>query len=333
MPINSDYFNLATLTESINLLPTVYGKINTAGIFRDKGITTRTAVIEEKNGILKVLGSKALGAPGQEKQHGQRNVRTFSVPHIPLDDVILPDDYQGVRAFGSESDAYALATVMADRLQDMRNSHDLTREYMRLGALKGVIKDGDGNTIADLFSAFNITKKTVNFELDVDDTDVASKCREVIRHIEENLKGEVMNHVHAYVDSDFFDTLISHPNVEKFYVNWQGAAELAGRDPRSGFSFSGITFEEYNGTVTLMDDTTETLIASGYGHCFPFGTLQTFFCYNAPADFNETANTLGLPYYAKVEERKMNRGLDLHSQSNPLPLCVRPGVLVEITNT
>ena len=331
MPILNEYFTLESLTESINLLPNLYGRVNDAGIFQEKGITTRTVVIEEKNGVLKVLGSKPLGAPGQEKEHGGRKVRTFPVPHIPLDDVILPADYQDVRAFGSQSQADVLGDVLAERLQAMKNSHDLTREYLKLGALKGLIKDGDGNTIADLFTAFEIGKKTVDFELDVDTTDVTAKCREVLRHIEENLQGEVMDHVHAYADSDFFDALITHPNVEKFYVNWQGAAELAKQDPRKGFSFGGITFEEYNGTVTLMDGSSEKLIASGYGHCFPFGALQTFFCYNAPADFNETANTVGLPYYAKVEERKMGRGLDLHSQSNPLPLCVRPGVLVEIT--
>ncbi|MBE0660736.1 MAG: major capsid protein, partial [Bryobacteraceae bacterium] len=46
---------------------------------------------------------------------------------------------------------------------------------------------------------------------------------------------------------------------------------------------------------------------------------------------NETANTLGLPLYAKQEPRKFGRGTDLHSQSNPLPICHRPEVLVKVT--
>ena len=60
-------------------------------------------------------------------------------------------------------------------------------------------------------------------------------------------------------------------------------------------------------------------------------TANTFRTYFAPADFNETANTLGLPLYAKQEPRKFGRGTDLHTQSNPLPICLRPEVLVKGT--
>ncbi|HNN17418.1 MAG TPA: major capsid protein, partial [Giesbergeria sp.] len=37
------------------------------------------------------------------------------------------------------------------------------------------------------------------------------------------------------------------------------------------------------------------------------------------------------PLYAKQEPRKFDRGTDLHTQSNPLPMCHRPGVLVKLT--
>ena len=65
---------------------------------------------------------------------------------------------------------------------------------------------------------------------------------------------------------------------------------------------------------------------------FPLGTVDTFGTYLAPADFNETVNTLGQPLYAKQEPRKFERGTDLHTQSNPLPMCHRPGVLVKLTS-
>ena len=59
-------------------------------------------------------------------------------------------------------------------------------------------------------------------------------------------------------------------------------------------------------------------------------TVETFATYFAPADFNETANTMGQQLYAKQEPRKFERGTDLHTQSNPLPMCHRPGVLVKL---
>ena len=41
-------------------------------------------------------------------------------------------------------------------------------------------------------------------------------------------------------------------------------------------------------------------------------------------------NTIGQPLYAKQEPRKLDRGTDLHTQSNPLPMCHRPGVLIKL---
>ena len=37
------------------------------------------------------------------------------------------------------------------------------------------------------------------------------------------------------------------------------------------------------------------------------------------------------PLYAKLDARKFDRGTDVHTQSNPLPLCLRPSVLVKLS--
>ncbi|MEZ5455082.1 MAG: major capsid protein [Lysobacteraceae bacterium] len=76
----------------------------------------------------------------------------------------------------------------------------------------------------------------------------------------------------------------------------------------------------------------EGFYAVVFWRVFPTGTIDTFATYFAPADFNETVNTLGQPLYAKQEPRKFDRGTDLHTQSNPLPMCHRPGVLIKLTS-
>ena len=48
------------------------------------------------------------------------------MPHIPHDDVVLPEEVQGVRAFGSESEVETIAGVMARHLETMRNKHAIT---------------------------------------------------------------------------------------------------------------------------------------------------------------------------------------------------------------
>ena len=148
---------------------------------------------------------------------------------------------------------------------------------------------------------------------------------EVVRHIEDNLKGESMLRAHVLVSQEFFDALVSHSKVKEAYANYSEAAQRIGGDMRKGFSFGGLTFEEYRGVVDG-----KRFIEAGDGHAFPIGTSETFSNFGAPADFVETVNTLALPYYARQQNKDFNRGIDLHVQANQLPLVNRPATIVEL---
>jgi len=323
---------MTALTAAINILPNTYGRLEQLGLMPAKPVRFRQIAIEERNGVLNLLPTMPVGSPGTVGERGKRKLRSFAVPHIPHDDVVLPEEVQGIRAFGSENETEALANVITDHLQSMRNKHSITLEHLRMGALKGVILDADGSALYDLYAEFGITAKTVDFALGTAGTNVKAKCMEVLRHVEDNLRGEFMTRVHALVSPEFFDALTSHAKVEKAYERWMEGAALRD-DVRSGFTFGGITFEEYRGQATDPDGNVRRFIAANEGHAFPLGTVETFASYFAPADFNETANTLGQPLYAKQEPRKFERGTDLHTQSNPLPMCHRPGVLVKLTTS
>ena len=328
-PFELDAFNVTSLTASINLLPNNYGKLEEMNLFPQKSVRTRTIAVEEQNGVLNLLPTQMPGGPSTYEGRSKRKMRSFTIPHIPHDDIILPEEIQGVRAFGSETEMQVMANIVVDHLQSMRNKHAITLEHLRMGALKGNILDADGSTLYNLYDEFEITPKTVNFALGTASTDVKKKCLEVVRHIEDNLKGEVMREIHCLVSSEFFDALTSHSKVKEAYERWQDGAALR-NDMRSGFPFGGIVFEEYRGQATDASGTTRRFIASSEGHCFPLGTMNSFVTYFAPADFNETVNTLGLPLYAKQTARKFDRGIEIHTQSNPLPLCLRPAVLVKV---
>jgi hypothetical protein len=327
---NNPAFNLASLTGAINILPNKYGRLNQMNLFPVKGVKTRTVYVEEKNGVLNILQTQPVGAPGQANKRGKRKVRSFVVPHIPLDDIVLPADVEGVRAFGTEDQFQPIIAEVNDRLQGMKDKHDITLEHLRMGALKGIILDADATTLYNLYTEFGINQKTVDFVFGTATTDIRKKCAEVVRHIEDNLLGEVMTGVRALVSQEFFDKLVGHAKVQDAYKYHQQASDRLGGDMRKNFQFGGITFEEYRGTGTDADGNARRFITAEDGHAFPEGTLDTFKTAAAPADFNETVNTVGLIYYAKMAQRKMERGYDLHTQSNPLPLCQRPGVLVRI---
>ena len=328
-PFDNPSFSMSALTAAINILPNNYGLMESMGLFPTKPVRFRSVVVEEKNGILTLLPTMPVGSPGTVGKRGKRKLRSFAIPHIPHDDVVLPEEVQGIRAFGSETEVQTVAAVMAEHLQTMRNKHAITLEHLRIGALKGIILDADGSEIYNLFDLFDITPKVVNFQLSNAATDVKKKCLDLKRYLEKNLKGERMNGVHCLVSEEFFDALTSHDNVKAAYDRWQDGLALRS-DLRSGFTFAGITFEEYSGEASDGDDNVHRFIAAGEGHAFPLGTVDTFATYFAPADFNETANTLGQPLYAKQEPRKFERGTDIHTQSNPLPMCHRPAVLVKV---
>ncbi len=330
-PFDNPGFSMASLTTAINLVPNRYGRIEQLGLFPAKPVRTRQIIVEEYAGKLNLLPTKPPGSPGTVGERGTRKLRSFIIPHIPHDDVVLPEEVQGIRAFGSETEMEAISGVMARHLETMRNKHAITLEHLRMGALKGQILDADGSTIYDLYTEFGLSQTSINFDLANANSDIKGHCYDLLSEIEDKLQGEFMTDVRVLCSPEFFRALTTHKEVKAAYTNWQQGAILI-NDVRSGFTFAGITFEEYRGQATDVNGTVRKFIAPGEAHAFPLGTIDSFATYFAPADFNETVNTLGQLLYAKQEPRKFDRGTDLHTQSNPLPMCHRPGVLVKLTS-
>lgn len=322
-------FSLIELTKAINILPNKYGKIQALNLMPAKGVTTRTIAIEEKAGDLNLLPFQSVGGPANFMGREKRKMRTFSVPHIPYEDLILAAEVEGVRAFGSENSFETVANVMLDHLQKMKDKHDLTLEFLRMGALKGVILDAAGSVLYNLYDEFEIKQKVLSFDLENTDTDVQLKCLELKRYIEKNLRGSFASGIKVFTSPEFFDKLITHKSVKEAYDRWQDGAAFRD-DMRNHFTFCGITFEEYNAEVTGSDGKVKRFIDDGVAHAFPMGS-DNFVTYFAPADFNETVNTIGVPFYAKQKVMDFERGVRIHTQSNPLPLCFRPSLLVKLT--
>jgi len=331
--LSSDAFSLTSLTDAINIMPNMYGRIAQLNLMPFRPVTTRSIMVEEQAGVLNLIQSRPVGSPGWNNKMGKRTVRTFTIPHFPLDDQILPAEYDGIRAFGSENAAMGYTQVMNNHLQTIKNKHDITLEYLRMGALKGVIVDADTAEIYDLYTEFGISQESQSFAFASSDTEIREKCLDVIRHIEDNLKGEVYTGVRALCGETFFNSLISHDHVKEVYLNHAAAINAMGGDVRKGFNFGGITFEEYRGTATDKDGNARAFLTATEAIAFPEGTQETFCTYVAPGDFAGTVNTMGTPYYAKLEPRKFDRGVDIHTQSNVLPMCKRPGVLVTLTSS
>ena len=338
-PFNNDAFGLVQMTESINIFPNMYGMIQKMGLFADVGIRTTTALIERRNGILTLIPSVPQGGAPAVNVSAKRDLVAIPMPHIPLTDMILPNDVQGLRAFGTENVLETIDNLMAVRLAEMSRKHDITLEYLRMGALKGMVIDGDGSTVlANLFSVFGVTQKVINIAFGTATTDIAGAMVGIKRYFEDNLHGETMSSVYVLSSPEFWDALISHPKVQAAYLYWinaMGISPLRDDLRLGGFTFQGVTFVEYRGQASLpgVGGTSLKFIPPYEAIAIPLGTTNVFKTYYAPANFNETVNTIGLPKYAKQQERDFQQGWDLWTESNPLPIATRPDLIVRVTLT
>lgn len=325
---NNDAFSLQEMTKAVNIIPNNYGKIRELGIFNEKGVTTTTVTLELKEGALSILPQvQRKGEPTYEKD-SKRKFFALNIPSYKHNDRIYADDIQNIRAFGSESMFETVANKVAEKLENIAKKHQITLEYMRCGALQGKVKDGEGNIIADLHSIFGVTQKSINFSFDSNDSPIDEFCRNVKRHIETELKGETMSFVQALCSPEFFDKFVKHPKVKEAYNTYQGQTPYR-EDFRKGFQFQGILFEEYLGSATLADGKTNVkFVPEGEAMFFPMGTTNTFDTYFAPATYEETVNTTGLPIYVKQIAEPDGESRKILSQSHPLPICKRPALLV-----
>jgi hypothetical protein len=327
---NGDAFSVTSLTDSINKVPFVPGLLGRLGIFESRSVATTQVLIEEKDGIIYLVANTPRGGAGQQNKTEKRKARSLVIPHLPAEDRILADEIQNVRAFGSDNALVGVQQVVDQRLTTMSRSLDATIEHLRIGAIKGIILDADGSTpIYNLFTEFGVSQETEQ-DFDLDNANPASgavrkMCAKVVRLIATNMGGTPFMGVHCLCGDAFFDDLVAHPECRETYLGQQEAAELRGGYAYGKFTYGGIVFENYRGKVGTVD-----YIDTDKAHFFPTGAPGLFLNYFGPADYVETANTLGLPKYAKqAPDTRFNKFVDLEAQSNPLPICTRPKVLIK----
>lgn len=320
----ADLFSVANLSAAVNKLPAIPGKVGAMGLFDEKGVTSTSVVIDEREGRLVLIPNTSRNDDPAPIKGGQRKRRTFETLHLPLSRPLLPGQLQGIAAFGQEDAVVPQATVINDNLQEMKNSIEATREFQRVGALRGQLLDADGSVLVDLYDEFGVTQKKITVALSNADTDVRKACLGAKRFSESKLGGVMVTGFRAFCGPDWFDAFTAHAKVQQAFANYQEAQDRLGGDMRSGFTFGGIEFVEYDVTVSG-----QRFIPLDVAQVFPVAT-GVFRMFNAPANYNETVNTLGQPFYSKAEPRKLGKGWDLEVQANPLAMCLYPEALVEL---
>lgn len=331
----SDAYGVVAMTDVVNAMPFVPGRAGALGIFEESGIATTVIAIERRDGLLALIPNQKRGTPNWQNQIPKGKLRTLELPHLRLTDAVQPHEVQNVRAFGAGAgELKTMDRTVQERLDWMIPKHDVTVEYGRIGALKGIILDADGTTvIANLFTEFGVTQTPIDFTLGTTTTDLIALSADVSGAVEDALGAAVYDHIHVFCGKTFWKKFISHTAVKDAYRYYEATGQNMNplRDDLRyrGFAFGGLVWEQYRGKVGGV-----SFVADSEAHAFPVGVPGLFKTVYGPADWNETVNTIGIPRYAKQYPTD-NRGssITVETQSNPLSYCVRPEVLQKLTTS
>lgn len=323
---SNDAFGVIKLSQTIVDVPRVQTVLGDSGLFTEYGIDTTSMMIERKGSQFRLVPAAPRGGVGQPVGLTGRSMINIMATHLPQTGGMLADEVQNVRAFGSESETEAVLAKLVQKLAVAKSNLDLTLEYHRIGAIKGLILDADGVTpLMNMYDVFGVPQTAQNFVLGTAATRVKDKATAVTKAIRTKLGGRSFTGVIALCSGSFFDALTGHATVEKAFELYDQNS-YAREDQRGrGFTFGNVTFVEYLGGVGTVD-----FIAPGEAYAYPTGVTGLFQTAFAPAPYMETVNTVGLPYYAKQEPLPMNKGITFETQSNPINLCTLPETVIKL---
>jgi hypothetical protein len=319
---NSDAFGYVSLSTAINKLIYTPSQIGGSGLFTAEGINTTTAIVELQGNTLQLVDVQPRGANGQAVTADKRTAIPFIVPHIPQRATILAEQIQNIRDFGSETATKQIQAEINKRLLKMRTQIDYTIEQHRLSAMMGLYYLATGGT-ASLFTIFGLTQQSLSWALGTSTTKLKVKVKQTIDLMESQLDGIAYTGVKIYAGKTWFENFIAHADFEAYYKNSPFVNQL-NANPMNAVEFMGVTVERYRGDSTVK-------IPDNEAYAVPLGVTGLLVTKFAPADYMETVNTIGAPYYAKSELMDFAKGVTLESQSNPLNICTIPSAIIKLT--
>lgn len=321
---------ISTLGGLIKEIPHVPSRIDELGLFVEQGMLGTKLFLDRQGYEIRLVQSTARGSAVPEGQSPTRSGVHLEAVRLSEAATILADDFLNIRQLGSNGNFENLNSWLAQRMWSPTNSIRATREYHKLGALKGEVKDANGDTITDLYSLFGFTKPTaIEFELDTATTDVRGKFAQAKRAGMAALGGIANVRWHAFAGDNYFDKLVNHKTVRETWLNTQKANELRDDVTYDSIKLSGVTIENYQGYIG-----TDKFVGDDEIIIFPVGAPGLYQQHFAPADrfpFNEG---LGLKEYVMPYKKDDGTQVQFIVQSNPVTLCTRPNALLSgVTNT
>lgn len=336
-------FSTLQLTMGINKRQNEYGLLNSMGLFDEEGIRERHVRIETRDQTLSIIPTSPTGTPAPADDDPDARNELPPIPtfrHAKMH-TILAESLQGVRAFGSETEADPMDVEVMKRLDKIQREHRQTKEFLRWSALKGNVYDADGSKLLyNTYSLMGEVQKTIEWDLDnVNAVDPIQRGNdELVDYLEDNALGETVTGVIKFCSRGYMTKMQENAAFREAYKYFAERIETGEVNPNREslnrpFTFKGVTYLPHRGSCTYKkkDGSTvkHTFIPDGEAIAVPLGTYECFKTWFGPAEFMETVNTIGQEIYVKPEVMKLNLGIELHSFSHALNLVTKPRLVVK----
>lgn len=336
-------FNVWSLSLALVQRPYVPGLIGRLGLFAPRPLATTMTLVETRGHRLALVPERARGSPPPPDVRDPRALVAFKIPHFPIRTTVVADSVQNVRAFGTESQLQGVQEVVNQSETQLGERLDLTQEYLRLGAVKGIIvteadrETGAPMTVVSLFDQFHVDAQPV-VEWPILGAgaqgmeafwsgQLTALINSLGRLMANNISGGMYQRIHGIAGAVAYDAFAMHPEYRAPFVATD-SAPLTRNMLDQRLDFRGLTIEEYRGQVGNI-----RFVEPDEIHFFPVGVPGLFLELYAPADYMETVNTVALPRYSKMQALDWDKGVELEAQMNVLPICTAPRALFTVKVT
>lgn len=332
-------YNNHDLTQMVNADRVELGFMNAINFAPIETLKSRKVRISQKDGVIAVLGVTSENETNVQSEDEEIS-RYFEIPNFTDTlSITTENEDDQLEIVGNKVTESSIDSSLTDKIEKTRLSHAITLEYLRSGVLKGLIKDGYGNVLLDIYSAFGITQPQINFGLNSTTTDLGSKTRELKTYLMSNLRHEVSTGVEVIAGSEWFDKFNANKGYREDHLYGRPNVLLDETTDNTGnvygsvIRYKSITIRECTGTVALQDGTSETYIGENQAFAYPAGMRNTIRTFVAPPKAMSQINKKpsGDNIYMTRKMLDHEKGVEIKAQTNRLALCKRPKLIVELT--
>lgn len=332
-------------TDEIKNVGSQFGFISNSGLFNLKGTSQDAIQFEKSDYQITLLQERSRRQRDTQKlSPRESDVYSLALPYFKVSDYITREDIQGYVQRGTDMTPETAANIRMDKIEVMRQSYDMTKEYMQLSAVKGLSITPSGRVVANMFDMFGLTQETITWTLSNPDFDVIKACRELKTKLVKSLRtGGTIRAVEVMVGTAFFDALIAHPQVVNVHLQMakpdrayylDGGATYEQFGVSNVFEFQGIRFMTYDATfnVTQADGSVvvQDAIGAGEGHTLIRGVNDLFRGYYGNSNKFSGANQVGSELYLYEWDMPKDEGIEMEMEFSHLYFPTQPQTLKKL---